>query len=156
MAREFHGSLAVPRGRFAVIVARWNESVTGKLLRGALETLAKHGVAEDGIDVAWVPGAFEIPTAAGRLVRSGRYLAVLCLGAVIRGETTHDQHINRAVSVSLAELGCQSGIPVLFGVLTCDTLEQAIHRSGGNVGNKGTECALAALEMVDLMSKLDG
>jgi 6,7-dimethyl-8-ribityllumazine synthase len=156
MAQEFRGSLAAPQGRFAVIIARWNESVTSKLLAGALQGLAEHGVAEGAIDVAWVPGAFEIPTVAGRMVRSGRYLAVLCLGAVIRGETSHDQHINRAVSVSLAELGCQSGIPVLFGVLTCDTLEQAIHRSGGNVGNKGTKCALAALEMVNLMSKLDG
>ncbi len=145
----------MPKGRFAVVVARWNESVTGKLLAGATETLRERGVADNAVDVAWVPGAFEIPTVAGRLVRSDRYVAVLCLGAVIRGETSHDQHINRAVSVSLAELGRQSGVPVLFGVLTCDTLEQAIHRSGGNVGNKGSECALAALEMASLISKLD-
>jgi 6,7-dimethyl-8-ribityllumazine synthase len=156
MVQEFRGSLAAPKGRFAVVVARWNESVTGKLLSAALAALGEHGVADSAIDVAWVPGAFEIPTAAGGMVRSGRYVAVLCLGAVIRGETTHDRHINRAVSLALAELGRESGLPVLFGVLTCDTLEQAIHRSGGNVGNKGTECALAALEMVNLMSQLKG
>lgn len=155
MTHEFRGDLSVPKGRLAVVVARWNESVTGKLLAGAIQTLHEHGVAEDSIDVVWVPGAFEIPTIAGRLVRSRRYAAVLCLGAVIRGETTHDQHINRAVSLSLAALGQESGIPVLFGILTCDTLEQAIHRSGGNVGNKGTECALAALEMASLVAKLE-
>jgi len=104
--------------------------------------------------VAWVPGAFEIPLVADRMAKSGRYLAVLCLGAVIRGETTHDQHINRAVSVGLEEAGRHSGVPVLFGVLTCDTLEQAIHRSGGNVGNKGSECALSALAMINLLEKL--
>jgi 6,7-dimethyl-8-ribityllumazine synthase len=155
MPHEFRGDLSVPKGRLAVVVARWNESVTGKLLAGALQTLRERGVQEDAIDVAWVPGAFEIPTVAGRLVHSRRYAVILCLGAVIRGETTHDQHINRAVSLSLAELGRDSGVPVLFGILTCDTLEQAIHRSGGNVGNKGSECALAALEMASLMAKLD-
>ncbi|HEX4143357.1 MAG TPA: 6,7-dimethyl-8-ribityllumazine synthase [Pirellulales bacterium] len=154
MPHEFRGDLSVPKGRLAVVVARWNESVTGKLLAGALQTLRERGMPDDAIDVAWVPGAFEIPTVAGRLVRSRRYAAVLCLGAVIRGETTHDQHINRAVSLGLAELGLETGVPVLFGILTCDTLEQAIHRSGGNVGNKGSECALAALEMVGLLAKL--
>src|SRR4029078_8488350 len=97
---------------------------------------------------------FEIPLVADRMARSDRYRAVICLGAVIRGETTHDQHINRAVSIGLGQAGLQSGVPVLFGVLTCDALEQAIHRSGGNVGNKGSECALAALEMANLMDKL--
>ncbi len=155
MMNDFRGDVSAPKGRLGVVVARWNESVTGKMLAGAIQTLREHGVADDSIDVAWVPGAFEIPTIAGRLVRSGRYAAVLCLGAVIRGETTHDQHINRAVSLSLARLGEESGTPVLFGVLTCDTLEQAIHRSGGNVGNKGSECALAALEMASLVAKLE-
>jgi 6,7-dimethyl-8-ribityllumazine synthase len=155
MPHEFRGDLSLPpKSRLAVVVARWNESVTGKLLAGALQTLRERGVADDSIDVVWVPGAFEIPTVAGRLVRAGRHAAVVCLGAVIRGETTHDQHINRAVSLSLAELGRDSGIPVLFGILTCDTLEQAIHRSGGNVGNKGSECALAALEMASVLAKL--
>ncbi|OHB73802.1 MAG: 6,7-dimethyl-8-ribityllumazine synthase [Planctomycetes bacterium RBG_13_63_9] len=161
-------STTAPPGRFAIVVSRFNESVTARLLDGAVRTLVARGVAEDAIDVAWVPGAFEIPTVAGRLAAGGDYLAVICLGAVIRGETTHDQHINRAVSTALAEIGVRCGLPVLFGILTCDTLEQAIARSGGEVatsgkdalrkqiGNKGVDCAEAALEMVDLMAKLSG
>lgn len=154
MPRVFEGQVIAPAGSMAIVVSRYNASITDKLLAGALATLVEHGVDEAKIDVAWVPGAFEIPLAAHRLATSGRYVAVICLGAVIRGETTHDQHINRAVSIGLGEAGLQSGVPVLFGVLTCDTLEQAIHRSGGNVGNKGSECALAALEMVDLLANL--
>ena len=141
-------------GSLAIVVSRYNESITKNLLSGALETLAEHGVAGERVEVAWVPGAWEIPLIADRLARSGRYAAVICLGAVIRGETTHDRHINRAVSTSLAEIGLAARIPVLFGLLTCETVEQAIHRSGGNVGNKGRECALAALAMVDLLTKL--
>ncbi len=154
MPREFEGNLKAPRGRLAIVVARYNESITRKLLDGALATLAENGVADGDVDVAWVPGSFEIPLVAARMADSVRYRAVICLGAVIRGETTHDQHINRAVSLALEQIGRQSGVPVLFGMLTCDTLEQAIHRSGGNVGNKGSECALAALEMIDLLEKL--
>ena len=154
MPNVFRGSLMAPAGRFAVIVARYNESVTSKLLAGALETLAKHGVTDDNIDVAWTPGAFEIPLVADQMATSGKYRAVICLGAVIRGETTHDQHINRAVSLGVTEAGLRSGVPVLFGVLTCDTLEQAIHRSGGKVGNKGIESAEAALEMVNLLEQV--
>lgn len=153
-------------GRFAIVVARFNDTITGRLLEGALATLAAHGVGEDRVDVAWVPGAFEIPTVASHMVGTRRYAAVICLGAVIRGETSHDQHINRAVSMALAELGVRSALPVIFGVLTCNTLEQAVARSGGqqssrgkdrpdsHTGNKGAECALAALEMVNLLSRL--
>lgn len=137
-------------GRIGIVVARYNESITSKLLAGALDALAGCQIADDAIDVAWVPGAFELPLVADRLAGSGRYAAVLALGAVIRGETTHDQHINRAVSLGLTEAALRSGTPVLFGVLTCDSLEQAIHRSGGAHGNKGRECALAALEMIRL------
>jgi 6,7-dimethyl-8-ribityllumazine synthase len=162
----YQGKTTAPQGRFAIVVSRFNESVTARLLDGAVQTLVTQGVAEEDIDVAWVPGAFEIPTVAGRLAAAGRHVAVICLGAVIRGETTHDQYINRAVSTTLAEIGARYGLPVLFGVLTCDTLEQAIARSGGRlatsgkdaaekqVGNKGVDCALAALEMVDLLAKL--
>jgi 6,7-dimethyl-8-ribityllumazine synthase len=139
---------------FAIVVSRWNESVTRRLLDGAVDTLREHGVADDAVDVAWVPGAWEIPLAAKRLAESGRYCAVLCLGAVIRGETTHDQHINRAVSLAISELALSANLPVLFGVLTCDTMEQAVHRAGGNVGNKGRECALAAVQMVGLLKNL--
>ena len=132
MSNTFKGNATNVAGRFAIVVARFNESITSRLLDGAVTTLLDHGVTDDRIDVAWVPGAFEIPTVAGRLVRSGRYAAVLCLGAVVRGETSHDQHINRAVSTALAELGATSGVPVLFGILTCNTLDQAVARSGGS------------------------
>jgi 6,7-dimethyl-8-ribityllumazine synthase len=143
-----------PDHRFAIVVARWNEAITRKLLDGAVSTLKEHGVADERIDVAWVPGSFEIPLAAQRVATSGRYAAVLCLGAVIRGETTHDQHINRAVSLAISQLALSVNVPVLFGVLTCETMEQAIHRAGGNVGNKGAECAEAALHMVGLLENL--
>lgn len=154
VANVYRGRLVAPQGRLAVVVSRYNESITSRLLEGALSTLHSHGVADEAIDVAWVPGAFEISMVAARMAQSGRYVAVLCLGAVIRGETPHDQYINRAVSTSLARIGCETGVPVLFGVLTCDTLEQAIQRAGGNVGNKGAECAEAALEMVSLLTEM--
>ena len=154
MVQVFEGEECAAAGdRFAIVVSRYNESITGKLLAGALEVLRAAGVDDDRILVAWVPGAFELPTVAARLVRTRRFAAVVCLGAVIRGETTHDQHINRSISHALASLGVTTGVPVLFGVLTCETLEQAIHRAGGNVGNKGVECAKAALRMVDLIKK---
>jgi 6,7-dimethyl-8-ribityllumazine synthase len=150
----FEGREVSSPGRFAIVVSRYNESITGRLLTGALETFASHDVPSESLDVAWVPGAFEIPLIAARLATSRKYVGVICLGAVIRGETTHDQHINRAVSDELAALAVRTGVPVLFGVLTCDTLEQAIHRAGGNVGNKGSECAHAALQMADLLARL--
>jgi 6,7-dimethyl-8-ribityllumazine synthase len=143
-----------PDDRFGIVVARWNEAITKKLLDGALTTLAQHGVADDAVDVAWVPGSFEIPLAAQRMAASGEYVAVLCLGAVIRGETSHDQHINRAVSLAMTQIALTTNVPVLFGVLTCETMEQAIHRAGGNVGNKGVECAEAALHMAGLLKNL--
>lgn len=139
---------------FGIVVARWNEAITKKLLDGAVTTLTKHGVADDAVDVAWVPGSFEIPLVAQRMAISGKYAAVLCLGAVIRGETSHDQHINRAVSLAMSQIALATNVPVLFGVLTCETMEQAIHRAGGNVGNKGVECAEAAVHMVGLLRNL--
>lgn len=143
-----------PDDRVAIVVSRWNESITQKLLDGALKTLRDRGIADDAVDVAWVPGAMEIPLVAQRLADSGEYLAVICLGAVIRGETTHDQHINRSVSQAITDVALETGIPVLFGILTCETMEQAIHRAGGNVGNKGSECAEAALHMIGLLKNL--
>jgi 6,7-dimethyl-8-ribityllumazine synthase len=140
-----------PNDRFAVVVSRWNESITRRLLDGAVNTLRAGGVPDEAIDVAWVPGSWEIPLIAKRMAATRRYAAVLCLGAVIRGETTHDQHINRAVSLAISQLAISENLPVLFGVLTCETMEQAIHRAGGNVGNKGAECAAAAIEMVGLL-----
>ena len=140
--------------RFGVVVSRYNESITSKLLRGALDTLAEHAVEAAAIDVAWVPGAWEIPLVAQRMASSHCYAAIVCLGAVIRGETTHDQHINRAVSLTLADLAVRADVPILFGLLTCETVEQAIHRAGGGHGNKGSECAAAALDMVRLLGTL--
>ena len=141
-------------GRYAIAVSRYNDTITSKLLEGAIETLQAAGIADKAVDIAWAPGAFELPLVAKQLLDHKPYRAVICLGAVIRGETTHDQHINRAVSVAIMDLSLATGVPVLFGVLTCDTLDQAIHRAGGNVGNKGSECAQAALEMVSLLDQL--
>lgn len=155
MPKIFEGKPGSPSaGRVAIVVSRYNQAITGRLLQGALETLAAHGVPDESVDVAWVPGAWEIPVVAQRFSRTGNHLAVLCLGAVVRGETTHDQHINRQVSLSLGRIALEADLPILFGVLTCNTMEQAIHRAGGNVGNKGAECAEAALEMASLMKKL--
>ena len=155
MPKFYEGQLDGVKGRFAIIVSRYNETVTGKLLNGAVETLLKHGIADADIHVAWVPGAFELPAAANQMAKSGNYAGVIVLGAVIRGETTHDQHINRAVSLGITEITMQTGLPVMFGLLTCDSLEQALSRSGGSMGNKGIECAEAALRMVSLLKSLD-
>lgn len=154
MPNIFESEPTVPGERFAIVVSRYNESITSKLLDGAIETLTSAGVADGDIDVAWVPGAWEIPLVAQHMAESVEYAAVLTLGAVIRGETTHDQYINQHVSRGLGQVSLDTGIPVLLGVLTCNTLEQAIHRSGGKDGNKGAECAQAALEMASLMDKL--
>lgn len=155
MANEHEGDLVVtPDMRFGIVVARYNESITRRLLAGALDTFRAAGVPDANIDVAWVPGAWEIPLIAQRFARAGQHVAVICLGAVIRGETTHDQHINRQVSLNLGQISLQSDLPVLFGVLTCNTMEQAINRAGGNAGNKGSECADAAIRMVGLLEKL--
>ena len=137
--------------RFAIVVAEWNRSVTTRLLQGALDTLRTRGVQDERIDVAWVPGSWEIPLAAQRFAQSGSYAAVICLGAVGRGETTHDRHINRGVSLALSQIGLAADLPVMLGILTCETMEQALARAGGNVGNKGAECAEAALQMVGLL-----
>ncbi|WP_442481294.1 6,7-dimethyl-8-ribityllumazine synthase [Aeoliella sp. SH292] len=141
--------------RIAIVVAEWNKNITQKLLDGAVATLAERGIDDANIDVAWVPGSWEIPLVAMRMIETGSYSAVLCLGAVIRGETTHDEHINRGVSMAMMDIALEFDMPVLFGVLTCNTLEQAIHRAGGNVGNKGVECAEAALQMIGLLATLD-
>jgi 6,7-dimethyl-8-ribityllumazine synthase len=154
MANVLDGKSGSISGKYAVVVSRYNEHITANLLAGAVDTLKAGGVADEAIDVAWVPGAWELPLVVQRMALSEQYVAVLCLGAVIKGETTHDEHINRQVSMSLGQIALEAEVPVLFGVLTCNTVEQAIHRSGGNVGNKGQECAEAALEMVRLLNKL--
>lgn len=143
-----------PNDCFGIVVSRYNESITGRLLNGAVEMLKSQGVGDTAIDIAHVPGAWELPIVARRMAASGKYAAVICLGAVIRGETTHDQYINRSVSIALSDIALQNDVPVLFGLLTCQTLEQAIHRAGGNVGNKGAECADAAVQMVRLLKNM--
>jgi 6,7-dimethyl-8-ribityllumazine synthase len=140
--------------RYGIVVAQWNRAVTAKLLDGAIATLLDAGVAEKNIDVAWTPGSWEIPIVAQRMCYSGNYVAVICLGAVVRGETTHDQHINRGVSLAISQISLQADIPVLFGVLTCENMEQAVARAGGAHGNKGSECAEAALHMVGLLRNM--
>lgn len=151
MANTLEAAALDSRDRFAIVVAEWNRSITTKLLEGALATFSAAGVLDANIDVAWVPGAWEIPIVARRLARGHSYAAVISLGAVIRGETTHDQHINRAVSLALQEIALATDVPMIFGILTCESMEQAIHRAGGNVGNKGAECAEAAVKLIGLL-----
>lgn len=154
MGNLFEGAGHPADARFALVVSRYNHTITEKLLEGAIETLTSSGVDHASIDVARVPGAWELPIAAQRMIDRGGYDAVICLGAVIRGETTHDTYINQQVSASLGQLALQAKLPVLFGLLTCQTIEQAKNRAGGRVGNKGAECASAALEMVSLLRRL--
>jgi 6,7-dimethyl-8-ribityllumazine synthase len=152
----YEGDFAPPAGRFAIVAARFNEFGVNQLVAGATDALARHGVPEDRVDLVRVPGSFEIPVVAQRLGRSGKYAAVICLGCVIRGDTDHYDHVAGAAATGIANAGLNSGVPVIFGVLTCETLEQAINRAGGKAGNKGAEAALTAIEMVNLAKKLPG
>ncbi len=151
----FEGKVVAEGGlKAGIVVARFNEFITGKLLSGALDSFARHGVDAADVDVAWVPGAFEIPLVASRMAESGEYDAVVCLGAVIRGATSHYDHVCAEVSKGVAQASLASGVPVIFGVLTCDTIEQAIERAGSKAGNKGSECAESAIEMANLLRQL--
>jgi 6,7-dimethyl-8-ribityllumazine synthase len=136
--------------RIAVVVARWNSFVTRKLLDGATTTLRESGVLDEAITVAWVPGSFEVPTAASWAARSGRFHAVVCLGAVIRGDTAHFDYVAGGAAEGILRVSLETGVPVVFGVLTCDTVEQALDRAGGKEGHKGQEAALTAIEMANL------
>jgi 6,7-dimethyl-8-ribityllumazine synthase len=152
--RELRGEPGARERRFALVASRFNEVVVAKLVAGALECLRGHGVAEDDLDLAWVPGAFELPLVARELAATGRYDAVVCLGAVIRGETTHyDAVVTRAVE-GIGRAADDTGVPVIFGVLTTETLEQALDRAGGSHGNKGWDAAMAAMEMPSLLERL--
>ena len=146
--------LAEKTDRFAIVVARFNELVTQRLLDGAISTLERHGVARDSIAVAWVPGSFELPVVAKKLADTGSYSAVITLGAVIQGETDHHDYINHAVAQGVTDIGQSTGVPVLFGVLTCQNMEQALDRTGGKAGNKGSEAALAAIETVNVLKQI--
>lgn len=139
--------------KFAIVVSRWNELVTGKLLDGAVETLKENGAADDNITVVHVPGSFEIPFTADFLAKSGEYEAVICLGAVVQGETDHHDYINHAVASGIVTSSQEAGIPIIFGVLTTKNMQQALERAGGKVGNKGSEAAITALEMVGVVSE---
>jgi 6,7-dimethyl-8-ribityllumazine synthase len=150
----FEGQLRGEGLSIAIVVSRFNELVTRALLSGAQDGLARHGVEPEGVDVAWVPGSFEIPLTARKLAESGRYQAVICLGAVIRGETPHFDHVANQASSGIARVALDTGVPVIFGVLTADTLEQAMERAGGKMGNKGYDAAVDAIEMANLVRGL--
>ncbi|GAB6157708.1 6,7-dimethyl-8-ribityllumazine synthase [Desulfotomaculum varum] len=154
MPRVFEGHLLGQGLKFGIVVGRFNEFITNKLLSGALDALIRHGVAEQDVDIAWVPGAFEIPLAAKKMAAAGRYDGVICLGAVIRGATPHFDYVAAEVSKGVAKVGLDAGLPVVFGVLTVDTIEQAIERAGTKAGNKGWEAANTAIEMANLMKSL--
>ncbi|MBY0459094.1 MAG: 6,7-dimethyl-8-ribityllumazine synthase [Gemmataceae bacterium] len=150
----YEGDFSPPAGRFALVAARFNGFVVDQLVAGATDALRRHGVGDDRTDVVRVPGSYEIPLVAQKLGTSGRYAAVICLGCIIRGDTDHYDHVAGAATSGIAAAALASGVPVIFGVLTCDTLEQAIHRAGAKAGNKGFEAAVCAVEMVNLMARL--
>lgn len=152
--KVFEGKLVSKKIRIGIVAARFNEFITSKLLSGALDTLKRHDVEDDDIHIAWVPGAFEIPLIASKMANSGNYDAVICLGAVIRGSTTHYDYVCSEVSKGIAQTSMASGIPVMFGILTTENIEQAIERAGTKAGNKGSDCAAGAIEMVNLIREM--
>jgi len=156
LAKRYAGSLLGEGLRFGLVVSRFNEFITNRLLEGAQDALSRHGVKEDDIDIAWTPGSFEIPLIAKKMAQTGRYSAVICLGAVIRGGTPHYDYIATEVSKGIALVGLETGVPVLFGVVTADTLEQAIERAGTKAGNLGFQAAMSAIEMANLGKNLEG
>lgn len=153
--KTLEGKLVAKGIRVGIVAARFNEFITSKLLSGAMDGLVRHDVQEEDIHVTWVPGAFEIPLIASKMAKSGKYDAVICLGAVIRGSTSHYDYVCSEVSKGIAAVGLDSGIPVLFGVLTTENIEQAIERAGTKAGNKGYDCALSAIEMVNLIREIE-
>ena len=152
--KTFSGNLTASDIKVGIVAARFNEFITSKLLSGAMDGLLRHDVPEENISLAWVPGAFEIPLIAAKMAKSGKYDAVICLGAVIRGSTTHYDYVCNEVSKGVAQVNLQTGVPTTFGVLTTENIEQAIERAGTKAGNKGTDAAIAALELANLMPQL--
>jgi 6,7-dimethyl-8-ribityllumazine synthase len=151
---SFEGELEAPKGRFAIVAAKFNAEIVDALLTGALDAFRTHNVPEDRIDVVRVPGAFELPLVSQELGQSGKYAAIVCLGAVIKGDTDHYEYVCRAATDGILAASLACAIPIIFGVLTCTTEEQALDRAGGKHGNKGFDCAVTAIEMVNLMKKL--
>jgi 6,7-dimethyl-8-ribityllumazine synthase len=154
VSTTYEGKLLAEGLRFAIVASRFNELITRRLLGGALDTLKRHGADEEKIDVAWVPGGFELPLVAGKLAESGRYDAVICIGAIIRGATPHFEYVAAEASKGIAQVALRTGMPVIYGVLTADTIEQAIERAGTKAGNRGADAALAAIEMANLLREL--
>ena len=154
MVQEFKGQLNAGQNKFAIVVSRFNEFITNKLLGGAIDSLQRHGAADDQITVVWVPGTIEITPIAKKLAESGTYAAVICLGAVIRGSTSHYDYVCQQIARGVGQINYDTGVPAIFGVLTCDTIEQAIERAGTKQGNAGSNAAIAAMEMADLLSQL--
>ncbi|GFI43320.1 6,7-dimethyl-8-ribityllumazine synthase [Lachnospiraceae bacterium] len=149
------GKVVAPEGmKVGIVASRFNEIIVNKLLGGAVDGLVRHGVEEENITAAWVPGAFEIPVAASKMAQSGKYDAMVCVGAVIRGDTSHYDYVCNEVSKGIAQVGLATGVPVMFGVVTTENIEQAIARAGSKAGNKGYDCALSAIEMVNLMRQM--
>lgn len=153
--KVLEGKLVAPEGmKVGIVASRFNEIIVNKLLGGAVDGLVRHGVEEDNITAAWVPGAFEIPLAADKMAASGKYDAVIAVGAVIRGSTSHYDYVCAEVSKGVAQASVKNGVPVMFGVITTDNIEQAIERAGSKAGNKGAECAVGAIEMVNLLRSM--
>ena len=150
----YEGNLVAEGLKFGIVIARFNEFITSKLLGGAIDALKRHGATADNVEIAWVPGAFEIPLAAKKMAASKKYDAVICLGTVIRGSTSHYDYVCAEVSKGVAHVGLESNIPTIFGVLTTDTIEQAIERAGTKAGNKGFDAAVSAIEMANLLKGL--
>lgn len=155
MSQVFSGDLVGTGLRIGIVASRWNDFMVGKLVEGARDALVRHGVSDDAIDIAHVPGCFELPLIAKKMIEIGRYDAIVCLGAVIRGATPHFDYVAGEAARGIARVGLESGVPVAFGVLTCDSVEQAIERSGSKGGNKGVEAATAAIEMANLLRAID-
>lgn len=154
MSTTYEGKLLAEGFRFGIVVSRFNELITRRLLSGALDALRRHGADEGKVDVAWAPGSFEVPMVAQRLAGSGRYDAVICLAAVIRGDTPHFEYVAAEAAKGIAKVGLDTGVPTIFGVVTADNLEEAIERAGAKAGNRGADAAMAAIEMADLMRAL--
>jgi 6,7-dimethyl-8-ribityllumazine synthase len=153
--KTFEGMLLGEGLKFGIVIARFNDFLTSKMLEGALDALSRHGVNEEDIEVGWVPGAFEIPLAAQKLANTKRFDAIICLGAVIRGGTPHFEYVASEVTKGIAQVGLNTGIPVIYGVLTTDTLEQAIERAGTKQGNEGSKAAITAIEMANLLASIE-
>ena len=156
MSKSFEGMLLGKGLKFGLVISRFNDFITGKLLAGAQDALLRHGVSDDDVDIAWTPGSFEIPPVAMKLAKTGRYDAVICLGAIIRGGTPHFEYIAAELSKGIAQVAMETGVPIIHGVITADTLEQAIERAGTKMGNKGFDAATNAIEMANLYKGLSG